>query len=50
MRCSRWCPTVKVIVPAGKPDGWDAFDALAEGWSWQRVQGMGLAASRNAGD
>lgn len=26
------CPTVRIIVPDGQPDGWDAADAVAAGW------------------
>jgi len=28
------CPQVKIILVTGKPDGWDAADAVAEGWTW----------------
>lgn len=31
------CPDVKVIDP-GLQDGWDAADALAEGWDWAKVK------------
>jgi predicted P-loop ATPase len=36
------CPTVKIILPDGKPDGWDAFDARAEGWGWQEFKEWAL--------
>lgn len=28
------CPEVKLIDPSDHADGWDAADALAEGWDW----------------
>lgn len=34
----RLCPEVKIIMPAGKPDGWDAADALAVGWEWAQFK------------
>jgi putative DNA primase/helicase len=32
------CPEVKIIVPDGQVDGWDAADAVAEGWTWGRFR------------
>lgn len=34
------CPEVKIInvgVEPDRPDGWDAADALADGWGWDQV-------------
>ena len=31
------CQEVKIIDPAGQPDRWDAADALAEGWDWDKL-------------
>jgi putative DNA primase/helicase len=36
------CPTVKIILPEGKPDGWDAADALADGWGWRQFKEWAL--------
>jgi putative DNA primase/helicase len=36
------CPTVKIILPDGKADGWDAADALAEGWGWREFKEWAL--------
>lgn len=33
----RICPVVKMILPELQ-DGWDAADALKEGWDWQRLK------------
>lgn len=30
------CPEVKIILPDSKPQGWDAADAVAEGWDGKR--------------
>lgn len=35
-------PGVKMIFPEGKADGWDAADALAEGWGWQEFKAWAL--------
>lgn len=35
-------PTVKIILPEGKPDGWDAADARAEGWGWREFKEWAL--------
>jgi putative DNA primase/helicase len=35
-------PTVKMVFPEGKADGWDAADALAEGWGWQEFKAWAL--------
>lgn len=32
------CRRVRMIVPDGQPDKWDAADALAEGWDWPRFK------------
>jgi hypothetical protein len=32
------CPEVKVLGPDDKPDGWDAADAVAEGWDWPKMR------------
>lgn len=32
------CPTVKLILPDDHKDGWDAADALAEGWDFERFK------------
>jgi predicted P-loop ATPase len=34
----RLCPTVKIIIPEGVPEGWDVADAVAEGWTWERFK------------
>jgi predicted P-loop ATPase len=34
----RRCPVVKIIIPEGQPPKWDAADALAEGWDWERLK------------
>lgn len=31
------CEQVKIIDAHGQPDGWDAADALAEGWDWAQL-------------
>lgn len=31
------CSEVKVLDVSGQPDGWDAADAAAEGWTWAKV-------------
>ena len=36
------CPEVKIILPAGKPDGWDAADALADGMDWAALKEWAL--------
>lgn len=35
---SKHNPTVKLIMVEGQPEGWDAADALAEGWDWPRFK------------
>lgn len=32
------CPEVKILNTNGQPDGWDAADALEEGWDWERLK------------
>jgi putative DNA primase/helicase len=32
------CATVKILIPDQKPDGWDAADALKEGWTWEKFK------------
>lgn len=34
------CPTVKIIIAddESRPEGWDAADALAEGYTWERFK------------
>lgn len=32
------CPQVKIILPSDKTDGWDAADALKDGWNWDRLK------------
>lgn len=39
-------PTVKIILPEGKPDGWDAADALAEGWTWREFKAWAMPLAR----
>ena len=34
----RFCEMVKIIIPEGQSDGWDAADAVAEGWNWERFK------------
>lgn len=29
---------IKVLEPAGQPDGWDAADALEDGWDWEQLK------------
>ncbi len=36
-RLSRQCPEAKLIDVQGQPDGWDAADAMAEGWDWGKL-------------
>jgi len=31
------CPEIKVLDVTGRADGWDAADALAEGWGWKEL-------------
>lgn len=40
----RLCPIVKCIIPDDDtlPDGWDAADAVNEGWDWQRFKAWAL--------
>jgi len=33
---------VKIILPAGKPDGWDAADAVADGMDWTAFKSWAL--------
>lgn len=37
-RLLKICPEVKVILAEGKPEGWDAADAVAEGWDWAALK------------
>jgi predicted P-loop ATPase len=37
-----YCPEVKIILPTGKPDGWDAADAVAEGMDWQAFKAWAI--------
>lgn len=32
------CGSVKIIIPDDHSDGWDAADALAEGWDWEKFK------------
>jgi putative DNA primase/helicase len=37
------CPVVKIIIPDDHTDGWDAADALAEGFGWEKFKEWALA-------
>lgn len=37
------CPSIKIINVKDMPDGWDAANALADGWDWDRFKTWALA-------